>query len=218
MKILRPLADPQRKDSFSVKWRKKRFALFRQLLAELKPPVRILDVGGTEYFWRNVHFVPESETSIVLLNLYKIEVNVPWITSVVGNGMDLSRYADREFDVVFSNSVIEHLGTWENQQKMASEIRRVGKHYFVQTPNVYFPIEPHFLFPFFHFLPESYKIWIIRNFDTGWFDRIPDRKTAEAAVREIRLLSKKELKYLFPESTIYCEKVLGMTKSFVAWK
>jgi SAM-dependent methyltransferase len=113
--------------------------------------------------------------------------------------MDLSRYADREFDVVFSNSVIEHLGTWENQQKMASEIRRVGKHYFVQTPNVYFPIEPHFLFPFFHFLPESYKIWIIRNFDTGWFDRIPDRKTAEAAVREIRLLSKKELKYLFPE-------------------
>lgn len=218
MKILRPLANPEKENSFSVKWRKRRFALFTQLLSGLTPPVRILDVGGTEYFWRNVRFVPESETSIVLLNLYEIDVTLPWISSVVGNGMDLSRYGDGEFDIVFSNSVIEHLGSWENQLKMASEIRRVGKHYFVQTPNLYFPIEPHFLFPFFHFLPHSCRVWIVRNFDTGWFDRIPDKNLAEAAVKEIRLLSKKDLQRLFPESTIYSEKVLGMTKSFVALK
>lgn len=218
MKILRPYANPEKENSFSVKWRRKRFVLFKQLLSSLTPPVKVLDVGGTEYFWKNVNFIPESNTSIVLLNLYKIDVTLPWISSVVGNGMDLSRYDDGEFDLVFSNSVIEHLGTWENQLKMASEIRRVGKHYFVQTPNRYFPVEPHFLFPFFHFLPYSCRVWIVRNFNTGWFDKTPDRSIAEATVKEIRLLSKKELKYLFPESTIVSEKVLGMTKSFVAWK
>lgn len=218
MKILRPYANPEKENSFSVKWRRKRFVLFKQLLSSLTPPVKVLDVGGTEYFWENVNFIPESNTSIVLLNLYKIDVTLPWISSVVGNGMDLSRYNDGEFDLVFSNSVIEHLGTWENQLKMASEVRRVGKHYFVQTPNRYFPVKPHFLFPFFHFLPYSCRVWIVRNFNTGWFDKTPDRSIAEAIVKEIRLLSKNELKYLFPESTIFSEKVLGMTKSFVAWK
>ncbi len=218
MKILRPLSDPQNKNSFSVKWRRKRFKLFTEILADLKPPVRILDVGGTDYFWKNVDFTPESHTTIVLLNLYTINTSLPWLSSEVGDGTDLSRFADKEFDIVFSNSVIEHLGTWEKQQKMAKEIQRVGKHYFVQTPNHYFPMEPHFLFPFFHFLPHWLKVSIVRNFDSGWFDKIEDKNLAEEAVRSIRLLTRKELLQLFPGCNIFKEKVMGMTKSFVAWK
>lgn len=218
MKILRPLADPYAEHSLSVKWRRKRFALFKKLLSEIEPPVRILDVGGTEHFWRNVNFTPESHTSIVLINLYKIETSLPWISSEVGDGTDLSRFANKEFDIVFSNSVIEHLGTWEKQQQMAQEIQRVGKHFFVQTPNHYFPMEPHFLFPFFHFMPARVKVFIVRNFDSGWFDRISDKQLAEEVVRSIRLLTRKEMMQLFPGCNIYEEKAFGLIKSFIAWK
>ncbi|MBC8844888.1 class I SAM-dependent methyltransferase, partial [Escherichia coli] len=71
---------------------------------------------------------------------------------------DLSEIDDQQFDIVFSNSVIEHLYTWENQEKMAKEVLRVGKYHFIQTPNYWFPIEPHWVFPFFQFLPKSIRI------------------------------------------------------------
>ena len=60
-------------------------------------------------------------------------------------------FKDKSFDAVFSNSVIEHVGTFEDQKMMANEVIRVTNFYFIQTPNLYFPIEPHFLVPFFQF-------------------------------------------------------------------
>ncbi|MGL1255153.1 methyltransferase domain-containing protein, partial [Vibrio parahaemolyticus] len=84
-----------------------------------------------------------------LLNLEKEEVTNPQFQSITGNATDLSGINDQQFDIVFSNSVIEHLYTWENQEKMAKEVLRVGKYHFIQTPNYWFPIEPHWVFPFF---------------------------------------------------------------------
>lgn len=66
-----------------------------------------------------------------------------------GDATNLSQYSDKSFDIVFSNSVIEHLYTKENQISMAKEVNRVGKNYFIQTPNYWFPIEPHWVFPSF---------------------------------------------------------------------
>jgi 2-polyprenyl-3-methyl-5-hydroxy-6-metoxy-1,4-benzoquinol methylase len=73
----------------------------------------------------------------------------------------MPQFQNDEFDIVFSNSVIEHVGSYEEQNLMASEVRRVGKRYFIQTPNLFFPIEPHFLFPFFQFLPLDYRVTLI---------------------------------------------------------
>ena len=123
---------------------------------------------------------------------------------------------DRAFDVVFSNSVIEHVGGPNEQRRMAEEIRRVGKRYFVQTPNRNFPIEPHFLFPFYQFLPNTLQVWLLRSFDLGWFRRTPDPARARRAISGIRLLGYREVSRLFPEAEIYEEKFLGLTKSFVA--
>ena len=74
-----------------------------------------------------------------------------------------------EFDIVFSNSVIEHLGDIEGQRRMAKEIRRVGKYYYLQTPNRNFPVEPHFQFPFFQFLPKWLRTAIVRRWSIGWY-------------------------------------------------
>lgn len=128
----------------------------------------------------------------------------------------MKEFEDKQFDIVFSNSVIEHVGSFEDQLKMADEIRRVGEKYFVQTPNYFFPIEPHFLFPFFQFLPVKLRIFLVSHFSIGWYERIQDPERALRAVTENRLLKPAEMKQLFPECKIWREKIFGITKSLIA--
>jgi hypothetical protein len=116
---------------------------------------------------------------------------------------------------VFSNSVIEHLYTYENQVKMADEIQRVGRKYFIQTPNKYFPIEAHYAIPFAQYLPKSLLLFLLTKTRlsrmTKW-----KKEDAKQYLDEIRLLSEKEMKRLFPGSKILKEKSLGFVKSFTA--
>ncbi|HWS70973.1 MAG TPA: class I SAM-dependent methyltransferase, partial [Thermoanaerobaculia bacterium] len=67
-----------------------------------------------------------------------------------------------------SNSVLEHVA---DMPAMAREIRRVGRRWYVQTPNRWFPVEPHFLVPFFQFLPIATRAWLLTRFDLGWLTR-----------------------------------------------
>ena len=98
---------------------------------------------------------------------------------------------------------------------MAREIRRVGRRFFVQTPNRHFPVEPHFVFPLFQFLPLTLRVQLLRRFSLGWVPRMPDPAKARAFVRSIRLLTGDELTGLFPGAAIHRERVCGLTKSFV---
>jgi hypothetical protein len=101
---------------------------------------------------------------------------------------------------------------------MANEIRRVGRSFFVQTPNYRFFFEPHFLFPFFQFLPFGLRVFLAQHLPLGLEKRSPDYASAAARVRAIRLLTKAELTALFPEAQLYEERMLGMTKSFVVYR
>ena len=100
---------------------------------------------------------------------------------------------------------------------MAEEIMRVGKRYFVQTPNKNFIIEPHFLFPYFQFLPIRIRIWLVMNVKMGWFKREPQANRAHTLVKGITLLNKKELLTLFSGSNLYIEKLFGIAKSFIVY-
>ena len=198
--------------------RRRRFAFFLSLLSTVPRPIRILDVGGTQEFWDMMGVDTLGDVHVTLLNLAAPRVNKENFESVAGDARDLSRYRDASFDVVFSNSVIEHLGPdFADQKRMADEIRRVGKRYFVQTPNRYFPLEPHFLTPGFQFYPLDFRIWLVSNFNVGWYQRIPDKAKARREVESISLLSSRDVRRLFPEGRIYAEKLAGLTKSFVAY-
>lgn len=214
--MFRTSADYTKRDSLAYRLRRKRFGHFLELLQRLPRPITILDVGGTETFWQMMGLEDSDEVSITLLNLFEGNPTSPRIRCEVGDGCDLSRYADGQFDVVFSNSVIEHVGTWPNQQRMAAEIRRVGRSYFVQTPNRYFPIEPHFQFPCFQFLPRRLKVRLLRSRPLGWYPRAENNIQAGDWADEIRLLTRREVERLFPEARVICEKVWGLTKSFMA--
>ncbi len=150
-----------------------------------------------------------------MVNLIDQDARHDNITAEIGDATDLSRFADDEFEVAVSNSVIEHLPTFELQERMAAEMRRVGRRAYLQTPNRHFPVEPHFLFPFFGILPMRVRAFLLGRMDLGWHRRQPDLAAALADVRSIRLLTGGELRRLFPEARIVRERALGLTKSYI---
>jgi hypothetical protein len=215
--LLKRLADNTKATSFATQLRQKRFQFFLDLLTTVPRPVTILDVGGTQVFWEMMGFVDLLGIHITLLNLHKQEVSHTNFEAIVGDATNLVDIKTNQFDVVFSNSVIEHVGNYDQQRRMAQEIQRVGKRFFVQTPNYYFPIEPHFLFVGFQWLPVSTRAWLINHFNLGWIKRVPDPTEARECVEQIRLLRKHDFQALFPGAHLYEEKVIGLTKSFVLY-
>lgn len=198
-------------------WRRRRFELFLQLV-QPKPSDNMLDVGGYPLFW-SAH--PPVVKSIDVLNTDQ----VPWnpddapthgIRFLVGDGCSLAM-GDTNYDICFSNSVIEHVGSWERQQQFASEVRRVGKSLWVQTPAYECPIEPHYLTPCIHYLPHSIQKKIIRWFTVrGWVER-PNAEQITSMVETTRLLRKSEMRQMFPDCEIITERMLWVIpKSYIA--
>ena len=212
--------DPAYGNSLNQKFRAKRFEFFLSLLARIRSdrPIRILDIGGTETYWDRMSSVENLDLRITLLNLEAFPTKRTNFTSVIGDACDLSAYQDNEFDVVFSNSVIEHLFTRENQQKMANEAMRVGKYYYIQTPNLYFPMEPHWMFPFFQFLPFRLRVFLTRNFDLGHYVKAANEEDAVTRVKEVQLLTERNMKDLFPDGLVYREMFLGLVKSITLYR
>ena len=119
--------------------------------------IEIIDLGGTESFWKTFKTPITDRANITLVNLTYQNVTEPNFKSIIGNACRLPQFTKNQFDLVFSNSVIEHVGNFEKQKEMANEIKRIGKYYFIQTPNQYFFLEPHFLLPFFQFLNNFFN-------------------------------------------------------------
>tara|TARA_R110002050_G_scaffold72996_3_gene157212 strand:+ start:238 stop:903 length:666 start_codon:yes stop_codon:yes gene_type:complete len=218
MSFINDLANYNNKNSLANRFRNKRFAFFEEQLKKLEgnQTITILDVGGTESFWVNRGYDKKPNVQITLLNLTKFDTHYPNMISVKGDACNLSEFKDNEFDLVFSNSVIEHLYTPENQIRMAEEVQRVGKNFYIQTPYKYFFVEPHYLLPYFQFLPKKAKVFILSKTKLSRGTKISTDEAKDQA-DQIILVSKKKMKELFPNSEIYKEKFLGMTKSITAF-
>ncbi len=217
MNLLKQLSNNNSPTSLANYLRRKRFQLFNDAIRALGKPIRILDLGGTEAYWESMGVADEPGLFFVLLNLKPAQSGRPNFTTVAGDARSMPQFADHSFDVAFSNSVIEHVGAFADQQRMADEIRRVARCYCIQTPNYWFPMEPHFLFPGFQFLPLRVRAALIQRFSLGWAHQEPNQKAAEDCARSVNLLTKRDLQTLFPESRIYEERLLGLTKSLTAF-
>jgi SAM-dependent methyltransferase len=209
------VADFRNPNSLASRLRRKRFAYFAALLAGLPRPVRILDVGGTLDYWRDSEMLADGGVVVTLINSFFADEGSGEVEQIRGDACALS-FEDGAFDVVYSNSVIEHVGGPRERRRMADEIQRVGKRFFVQTPNYYFPIEPHFLFPGFQFLPASLRARLLTVSDLGWATRQRNPQRAREFVDGISLLRRSELETLFPGAKIYAERFFGLSKSFIA--
>lgn len=217
-------ASSEDKASLGNWFRDKRFHFFEKKvkdlinLGQLQIPVRILDIGGADSFWINRGWGnnPSFQITLVNLDFSPSDREYSNLVKVIGDATDLRQYTAEDFDIVFSNSVIEHLYNKDNQIKMANECQRIGKRYFIQTPNRNFFIEPHYLLPFFQFLPRTLRLNILTKTPLSRGKRW-NPKYAQQYVDEIRLLNKKEMMELFPLSQIYVEPFLGLSKSYTAY-
>lgn len=215
--LIKSLANNSDRNSLATRMRRARFALFLELLGRLPGHVEILDIGGTQEFWSLMLPGDPGDIRVTLLNLEHQRVSSRHFVSASGDARAMPQFADRSFDVVFSNSVIEHVGSYVEQAKMAAEIRRVGKRYFVQTPNKRFPLEPHFLFPWFQYLPAAIRAGMLQRFNVGWYQRIPDAAAARAEVDSIQLLTRRRFVSLFPGAGLHVERFAGLAKSFTVF-
>jgi SAM-dependent methyltransferase len=196
------------------RFRAARMATFQRLF-QVDEYTRILDVGGTPGNWSLLAARPQ----VTILNLPRaIERDRDLATWIFADGCRLP-FRDKSFDIVFSNSVIEHLGNSLRHQQYASEIDRVGIRYFVQTPNRWFPVEPHLLTPLIHFLPPRWQKPLIQKF-TIWqwvAQPRPDQRAfyLEHYLRDIQLLDSRAMRRLFPGAGLIRERFLGFTKSLI---
>lgn len=110
-------------------------------------------------------------------------------------------FADGAFDLAYSSSVIEHIAP-ARRAAFAAEVQRVARGFYVQTPAYSFPVEPHALLPFAHWLPVGLR----RRY---W------RLGAAGDWEELSLLRRADLAALF-DGEIVAERLGGLVKSWIA--
>lgn len=167
----------------------------------------VIDVGGSQLIWEYVPVRPD----LTLVNIASMPRRRP-VREVLGDGCRLP-FGDRTFDLAFSNSVIEHV---PDHEAFAREVVRVGRSYYVQTPNKWFPIEPHFMAPFIHFLPSQWRRKLVRRCTVWGLTAKPSKTECDYVVSSTRLLTIRDMKRLFPDAMFEFEKFLGVTKSIIA--
>jgi hypothetical protein len=167
----------------------------------------VVDLGGRPGAWRGSPVMPRS---IVYVNLEPLE-------PVSGDHEEQVITADAcsvdgigHFDLVYSNSTIEHVGGHERCIEFADNVRKLGERYWVQTPYRYFPVEPHIVFPFAQFLPTPVQVSICRHWKPSYIAADPHE------VMSIDLLGLTQLRAYFPEATIVKERFAGLVKSLIA--
>jgi SAM-dependent methyltransferase len=225
--IVGRLTDYRDPGSLSSHFRSRRDTRFlRPLIAELEQtlgrPVRILDVGGRVETWINNAVADSAAVERVLVTNHDEKLlppGHPKIDSQTGVDARAMEFADAHFDLAFSNSVIEHVPGRDGKRQMVEECLRVARCLYIQTPNRWFPIDPHHPFPGFQFLPLRAKVFLLQRLPIDRIGRIRTRGGAEWSARQVELLSARQLRELFPAGArvrIARERFLLLSKSLIA--
>lgn len=217
-------------DKLSASFRGKRNLLLARRLGELAAVIakrnggrrlKVIDIGGAPGFWTTLE--ADMPADITMVNI-EPDKTAPArsgriaFESVAGDARDLKRWPDRAFDLVISNSVIEHVGSWGDIVRATSEMRRLAGHGWVRTPAFGFPVEPHFALPLVHWLPVQMRAALLPHLPRQGYEHLDHGTVGDArrAVEEINLLTGREMRFLFPEADLLRERVAGLTKSFIA--
>lgn len=190
--------------SMGARARAKRAERLLEVFPDLES-MRVLDLGGTASFWERL---PARVRSLTTLNSVEFEVTLPWHEHHVGDACQPPDVVtSRSYDLVFSNSTIEHVGDRARRAQFAEVANQLGPKHWIQTPNRAFPIEPHVLFPGHQFLPREGRALVHRYWPLV-HTRATSMESARTAADNTELLDRKEFTHLFPHSRIEDEVLL----------
>jgi hypothetical protein len=206
------LADSERPGSLGQRARARRSDKLVTTFPDLAS-MRVLDLGGGPPFWRGFARPP---AHVTILNLLELEAAEPWMETVVGDACAPPPEISAErYDLVVSNSVIEHVGGHSQRQRFANVVQAAAERHWVQTPYRYFPVEPHWLCPGMQFLPLRARAALTRHWPLS-----PARASSVAEAVEnaasVELLSLTEMRAYFPSSQLWYERIGGLVKSVTA--
>lgn len=221
------LRDYSNPNSLGSKMRRKRFKHIETLVRKTldsQATCSILDIGGTAQYWALMNPELLDQCAITIHNLEKPRGQNPKINTpkngnyqfIYGDGRDLSNIKDNQFDIAHSNSVIEHVGRFHDMAQFAKELMRVGELYYIQTPNLWFPIEPHYGVPFVHWLPVPVRAKLLAQWNLGYHKKYHSLPAAFRYAEHINLLNKTSLESLTEEPKMEKERMLFLTKSLIA--
>jgi hypothetical protein len=216
-------SDPNVKKSISARARAERIKQFSRLIADCAlSNATVLDIGGTPEFWRmNAEYIPKGLIgNIDVVNLPPVNEQTEVIRDIylrvyAGDALNSLNLHLDHYDIIHSNSVIEHVGNLRSQHIMAKTIQEAGHYFWVQTPAKTFLLEPHSYVPLFPYLPLFARTWIYQHFRLGYMGKEPDWLKARMKCEEMRLLTKRELKLLFPGATLFKERMYGLVKAYI---
>lgn len=193
------------------KFRTARAELIKRLAPDIEGST-VVDVGGALPFWRAVgHILKPASVRIFNISAHRTTMfeqrHEDWLTVELYDGTRLP-VDDKAADFVICNSVIEHVPL-EQRANLASEVRRVGRTYIVQTPSRGFPLELHFVLPFIHWLPRrlAREIVVVSPFN------LMSDVNIKQYFDQTQLLGMDELKGYFPGAEVKTESFLGLPKS-----
>ena len=156
------------KDATALRARRKMFEQFQRVIPTDRSS-RVLDVGVTpeqaitsNNFFEDLYPWKDRITATSIEDASFLEAEYPGLRFVQTDGVSLP-FNDGEFDAVFSSAVVEHVGSREQQQQFARELLRVGKRFFVTTPNRWFPVDLHTGLPLIHWMPRSIHQGVLRR-------------------------------------------------------
>lgn len=205
---------------YGNRFRAGRFARFMNLAEDIirrKGTCSIIDVGGTANYWKALSALWQSRPiKVTIVNLSPEPTPSEQFSNVVGDACNLHQFRDHSFDLAHSNSVIEHVGRWDEKLRMANEVRRIANYYFVQTPNYWFPFEPHFRMPLIHYLPEPWRLTLVQRFQFGFYRRAGTIADAYKILEDATLLDAQTMRALFPDAELIRERFALLTKSLIA--
>jgi hypothetical protein len=209
-------------NALASRFRRRRFRLLQEIIGQIvtrKGHARILDIGGRRDYWALLDPTLAPKVSLVLLNyddelaVGRDESDAMDVTYAQGDGCDMPQYSDRSFDLAHSNSVIEHVGSLGNCARFADEVRRVADAYYIQTPYLWFPIEPHYGVPFLHWLPAATRAQLYHRFKIGYAARMPTYRAGLDRADHVELVDQRLMRELFPDGRIVKERLMLVTKS-----
>lgn len=201
--------------SFGERRRLRRWAWLKETFPEIES-MSVIDLGGTAESWLRAPFCPRR---VHVVNLEPPPATTPpWIRADQADACHLpAAISDSAYDLVFSNSVIEHVGGHAQRQRFSDAVHKLAPRHWVQTPYRYFPIEPHWLFPGFQFLPLTVRAELSMRWPLVHTQSSSHEEGLSAAM-SVELLSKSEMQFYFPASQLYLEHLAGLTKSLIAVK